>query len=477
MSLLQETIGRELNIPAISYKRSPIIENDRVQKIIDTFGYMGSDAPYRTQIRVSSEFSFKIGQINVISGPSGSGKTSILKSIKKQLKCDDGQADLPKLPNDEQDDYIINLVGKNIKESICLLTSVGLGEGNLFLRQSSQLSDGQKFRMRLALRLDNNQLPIICIDEFGSKLDITTAKSLAITLSKFVRKHNFILFVCCNNEEVADIFQPDTIIKLGYDYDVDVLYHQIHKNNLENIIVSKGSLSDYNKFRKYHYLDVDGRTENAEILIALQGQKQVGIQLLVPPLSQRRVNLHPYFAMINEKMITIHRIVVHPEYRARGVGSFLCDQGQKILEKKIIEIRSTLFSFIPIPLQWGFQEYENSYFDARPEYNAVEKFVADHGYDPRKLIFREYNLNLLKHIDCEKLACLLKRDEDEKHIAQLFYYCDLMEKAGYGYEGDRTILANLLVSIDTVPKSEEEILSVLLKHTQVYYRSFYKINK
>ncbi len=462
-------IGSRVEIPEIFYKRSELVCGERVGQILESFGYLGSDAPHRVNIPVSLSFSFKIGNINVIFGPSGAGKTSILNKIKELL----GGGYLVDLPV-ENDDFLINLVGSDTKDAIRILAATGLGEGNLFLRKCSQLSEGQKFRMRLALEFSQSSNQIIHIDEFGSKLDPTTAKALAKSLAKNIRRSGKCFFICCNNLEVALAFNADTLIKLGYNYKVEVGYREnIHKEDYNQIEIVNGSLADYESFRRYHYLDTDGRIDNSKVLIAVVKNEKVGIAILVPPLSQKREVLHPYFQQINHKMVTGHRTVIHPEFRGTGIGRMLTVDGPRDFGYKIIEHRSTLYSFVPIPLYWGYQEYTNWYFENRPCYDELEKYIAECGFDPRKLIFREYCQTILSRLDRRKLAGLIKRDEDEKHQAQLFYYCSIMERCGFGYKGDINELSDLLVSCDQEPETDEEFINALTKHKQSYYRSFY----
>ncbi|MCZ0757123.1 AAA family ATPase, partial [Anoxybacillus sp. J5B_2022] len=251
-------IGDKIEIGDIYYTRSKLTDEPRIKEVLNTFRYLNSDAPSRKIITVTSGFSLKLGKINVIYGPSGSGKSTVLNKFKSIL----GGRELIQAP--QEDDFLINLVGKDLKEAIKILTYAGLGEGNLFLRKFSQLSEGQKFRMRIALEIDNinkskttNQ--ILYIDEFGSNLDPSTAKAIAHTFSIAVENSNLIVFVCCNNLDVARAFNYDTLISLGYDHVTKVEYSEENKRLKEkskiNIKVEKGDISHYRKFKRYHYLD------------------------------------------------------------------------------------------------------------------------------------------------------------------------------------------------------------------------------
>ncbi len=464
---------RIISVPKIEYERAELNDGERIKQVIDSFGYLNSDSPARKKIIVSEEFDFRMGNLNIIYGMSGSGKSSILRTIRTLLYEGDYLTDLP---DEKDDDFLINLVGKDINESIKILSQVGLGEGNLFLRKCCQLSDGQKFRMRLALHLSKPHGRIVYIDEFNSSLDITTAIFLAKSLSKVLIKNGLYGFICCNNMEVVRAFHADTLIEIGLDKKITVSYPKkiITKMQTSQVTLKRGNVQDYQLFKKYHYLDIEDRINQSEIVIATNKDLKIGINVFVRPLSNRREPLHPYFQLINQKMTVSYRTVVHPEYRGCGVGKLLAVDAPKILGYEIVDDRSTLYRFAKIPLYWGYIEQPYPYFNHRPFYDALNKYVENNGFDPNKMIFREYCEIMIEKLGVNKLAELSKADEDERHKAQLIYYCNIMDKCGYPYAGDKDELCEILCSVDTPASNKEKLIKALIKHKQPYYGCFYK---
>lgn len=100
-------------------------------------------------------------------------------------------------------------------------------------------------------------------------------------------------------------------------------------------------------------------------------------------------------------------------------------------------------------------------------------YIKSSGYQPEKLIFKEYCEKVVQELDFSILRNLSKQDEDERHIAQLRYYSQIMERCGYKYTGDKKELEQLLISIDFPAKNREELLTALMKHRQVEYGCFY----
>ncbi|WP_240420344.1 hypothetical protein [Paenibacillus periandrae] len=463
-------IGDQIDIPSIFYQKDNLASTDRVNMVVNTFNYLADDAPANSVILVSSGFNFRVGRINVIYGPSGAGKSSIINQIKQII----GGRFIDVV--EKQNDYLIEMVGEDAKEAIRILTHSGLGEGNLFLRTYSQLSEGQKFRMQLALELDKNSEENLFIDEFASKLDPSTAKAVARTFSKQMRKKNQCLFVCCNNPDVAKAFGADVEIAVGYDNQVEIQYPNKLQANIFNtpeIELLVSTPDKYEQFRKYHYLHIDGRMDNAKTVLAISEDIPVGIIIMIPPLSSRREILHPYFKLINSKMISMHRIVVHPEFRGTGIAKKLAVEAPDFLGYEIIETRSTLFDIVPVPLSWGYKGVINNYYDYRPAYYQLESYIKSLDIEPNKLLFKDVCLTVLQRADKSKLSILIKRDEDERHKGQLLFYCSVMEKCGYPYTHELDELTDILVSIDRLPVTDEDFVNALMKHNVTRNGSYY----
>lgn len=85
------------------------------------------------------------GDIACFLGPSGSGKSSLLRAAAEQL------ADAVWLDHlDLGDALVIDGLSLPADAAFELLTRCGLGEPRLMLRIPSELSDGERFRYRLA---------------------------------------------------------------------------------------------------------------------------------------------------------------------------------------------------------------------------------------------------------------------------------------------------------------------------------------
>ena len=107
--------------------------------------------------------------ITYITGFSGSGKSYIINQYISNNEVttlmEPGRLNTP----------IINIIGSSFEEALNILGVVGLSEAYIYLRTYQELSDGQKFRFKLAKAIEKKP-SIIVIDEFLSNLDRQTAQ-------------------------------------------------------------------------------------------------------------------------------------------------------------------------------------------------------------------------------------------------------------------------------------------------------------
>lgn len=133
------------------------------------------------------------GQITLLSGPSGSGKSSLLRSLAAHLRS--VGATTVNLDTIAPPDHPVVILFGQVPTTDVLrrLGRVGLGEAQVLFHRPSELSDGQRFRLHLALALhDLERSPprhprVLLIDEFCNSLDPVSATVVSTMLSRTVR--------------------------------------------------------------------------------------------------------------------------------------------------------------------------------------------------------------------------------------------------------------------------------------------------
>jgi ABC-type phosphate/phosphonate transport system ATPase subunit len=471
-----------LKIDSIVYS-NPRIENtnDRVNEINLAFSFLRNDSPHNATSVIADEFNFELTKLNIIYGISGSGKSSVLRKISEKIDY----CRLEEIVYEKQE-VLINLIGKNTKEAIQIFAYCGLGEGNLFLKKISELSDGQRFRALLAIYIDSvlnkNEKRVLLIDEFGGLLDPEAAKGLAITISKAIRKiDNLKIVACCNSKDIVNSFNYTTLISLGLDSKVVVEKQRSDKNNGNtDLIVKRGTKEDYQQFKKFHYLDVDYKMNESLIYLVYSDSIPVGCGVFSRPIRDSVVKNNRYFEEINDNILTIYRIVIHPEYRGRGISKLLISEVQKKEKIKIINVLSSLFHYVPMPLSWGFENSDDIFDEYYLKNNPANKEIS------RKILNANFTLEdmhkknkleefIKKYSPIQELEKLVHKDSMERAQSLIYYYLELMKKINKGSKQSfEKLLADFTTDISE-KVTTEDIEEIVSNNQQAAYASYHKI--
>ncbi len=161
------------------------------------------------------------GDIVYITGPSGSGKSVLLKELEKSVS-DSDKVNLSEieLPGDKT---LIDCIEADLLESLRLLSAAGLNDCFCVLNQPANLSDGQKYRFRLAMTLATGKKYIFA-DEFCSELDRITAAVIAYNIHKFAKRAGVTFILASSHEDILLDLAPDVVIVKELSGQTEVIY-------------------------------------------------------------------------------------------------------------------------------------------------------------------------------------------------------------------------------------------------------------
>lgn len=182
----------------------------RVVEVAEAFGIGLADSEFT--VYDSLKLSVMQGSIVYITGQSGSGKSLLLKELARQLEPL-GVANLDTVQLIDQP--IVEQVGNSTTEAIQLLSSTGFTDAYLFIRKPSELSDGQRYRVRLAKVIESGA-KVWVADEFGAVLDRVTAKVVAFNLSRAARAAGATLIVATTHTDLKDELGPTITVTKHY---------------------------------------------------------------------------------------------------------------------------------------------------------------------------------------------------------------------------------------------------------------------
>lgn len=192
--------------------------SERVIKVAEAFGIGLEDREFT--IYDNLELSITQGDVIYVTGQSGSGKSCLLRDIAAGLEADGFTvANIDQVMLEEKP--IIDQLGKDMTEATRLLANAGISDAYLFIRKPSELSDGQRFRVRLAKLLESGA-DVWVADEFCAILDRITAKVLAFNLQKVARANDKTVVVATTHTDLVEELAPDLLITKRFQDRIDV---------------------------------------------------------------------------------------------------------------------------------------------------------------------------------------------------------------------------------------------------------------
>lgn len=274
--------------------------------------------------------------VGVIVGASGSGKTTLAEHIwgAERMK----RALDPATP-------VIEQFPESMEYADCvrMLNGVGLSSVPCWIRPAFTLSNGQRERAEIALRMARADDGLCVIDEWTSVVDRTVAKVMSHAIQKWARasKRRVVLVTC--HYDVLDWLQPDWIIDCNSQTYTDRrLLRQDRREHL-TFEIRECDRSAWKHFAKYHYLSE--RLPGG--IITTYGlyldDVQIGFQCFAGYTPYRKEERARGDAM---KMHS-NRTVIHPDYVGLGLGMMLINETSQLMTDRGFDVYAK-FSSAPV---------------------------------------------------------------------------------------------------------------------------------
>lgn len=198
---------------------------DKVASVCRMFG-LTIDRLTERKVNYNCKFQIGDGDIVYLSGPSGAGKSVLLKELEKSVPALDRiNLDEIKLPMDKT---LVDCIDAGLLDSLKVLSLAGLNDCFCVLNRPCNLSDGQKYRFRLAMALAAKK-KFIFADEFCSELDRVTAAVISYNIHKFAKRTGRIFVLASSHDDILLDLSPDVLIAAELSGKTEVIYKRIPK--------------------------------------------------------------------------------------------------------------------------------------------------------------------------------------------------------------------------------------------------------
>lgn len=161
------------------------------------------------------------GDVIFITGPSGAGKSVLLCELEEAVpESESINLATIGLPNDRT---VIDCFDEDIVTALKTLSLVGLSEVFSVVNRPCYLSEGQKYRFRLAKAIQSGKR-FVFGDEFCSELDRITAATVAFNIHKFAKRTDTTFLLASSNDDILLDLAPDVLVIKDFSGPAEVIY-------------------------------------------------------------------------------------------------------------------------------------------------------------------------------------------------------------------------------------------------------------
>ncbi len=166
--------------------------------------------------------------IVLVTGPSGSGKSRLMRALPNALRDQGRTPIVPRLPTSDTRAILDACAPGSRNERLASLALVGLADATLLDHAVHELSEGQRFRLLLAIGVCRARTvgtgATLLIDEFASVLDRASALVLARTTARWATRARAHAFVASAHDDVLEALAPVAVVELSLDGGASIVH-------------------------------------------------------------------------------------------------------------------------------------------------------------------------------------------------------------------------------------------------------------
>jgi ABC-type ATPase with predicted acetyltransferase domain len=340
----------------------------------------------------------------------------LLRAIRADLG--DEAIDLSEVAVDP-DKPLIETVGATVEEGLELLSKVGLNDAFLFLRTYSQLSDGQKYRYRIAKLIESGKQWWL-MDEFAACLDRDTAKIIAYNLQKIARQQGKAVIAATTHGDLLEDLKPSVLVRKRFGEEIQINYYPnglaSECSLVREMRIEEGNKQDWEKLSLFHYRGHKVAVPR-KIFRLVRGDELCGVIVYsYPPpacYGRRLVLSRMTIQEMNKQLSIINRVVVHPKYRTIGLGAKLIHDTLLLAGTPYVELIAVMPKYSPFAEKAGMQKIvEQQKVDS---ISSITKTLQELGFDFQLLGSERYVQEKLQRLSSKQISQLKKVFIKNKH--------------------------------------------------------------
>jgi len=434
----------------IAYETAAPEPTSRVVGVAEGFG-LGLDQWEKFVIYDNVELKISPTDVVLVTGESGSGKSVLLKALENDIKQ---EMDISTINiADIKPEYgkpLIETVGETLHEGLELLSKVGLNDAFLFLRSYEQLSDGQKYRYKIA-KLVESKAQFWIMDEFAATLDRDTAKIVAYNLQKLARQQGKAVLAATTHTDLLEDLHPSVHIHKRFGKEITVKYYPNEPAKecslIKEMQITEGTFDDWRRLAGFHYRShkIAGPRK---IFCLKRGDELCGViaYCYPPPACFGRRLVLPKMSMkeLNEKLSIISRVVVHPKYRTIGLGVKLVRETLPLAGTPYAEMPAVMARYNPFAERAGMRKIAEQ--PPPKEALRIAETLQHLGFNIQLLGSQKYVLNRLQTLSDEDLAKVREvfiKNSHTRFMKYFFFHIPYGRKQPYAEEITKASLDKL----------------------------------
>jgi ABC-type transport system involved in cytochrome c biogenesis ATPase subunit/GNAT superfamily N-acetyltransferase len=388
----------------------------RTRAVAEAFG-LGVDEEHTFTV-LDTELKIHPNDVVYVTGDSGSGKSVLLRAIKQDLGPE--ALDIADVQVDK-DKPLIETVGETLEEGLQLLAKVGLSDAFLFLRSFNELSDGQKYRYRIA-KLMESKAQFWILDEFAATLDRDTAKIVSFNLQKLARQEGRCVIAATTHSDLAKDLNPDVHVHKRFGKEIEVTYGRKKTSGECSLVremhVEEGSIKDWHALAGFHYRShrvpaprkifclKRGWNELCGVIVySYPASTSFGRRLVMPKMSMKEMN---------QKLNSISRVVVHPKYRTVGLGSKLIRDTLPLAGTEYVEMSAVMAKYNPFAEKAGMTKVAIQ--DPPKEALRLLEVLKKFGFNPELLASGRHVKEILEALPEKDIVELRTAFSKNRHM-------------------------------------------------------------